>query len=110
MGISDPSLQVDHADRDKKNNRRNNLRPCTLSQNQSNKLVHRNNKSGYKGVSLHSQSDKWRAIINHNKKKISLGLFFSKEEAAKAYDEAARRLQGEFARLNFPNEGENSAR
>lgn len=106
---------VDHADRNGLNNQRSNLRECTASQNAQNKRKPRwrMGSSKFKGVSFHSRNKSWRARItlqdifgqNFNR---SLGCFSTEEEAAEAYDEAARRYFGEFAALNLPKEGERS--
>jgi hypothetical protein len=91
---------VDHKDGDGLNNRRSNLRPANQAQNSANRRVSSNNKSGFKGVSWHRKSRKWRAIIYSSGKQIHLGFFKSSREAADAYDEAARIHFGQFAKLN----------
>lgn len=91
-------LDVDHENRDGLDCRRSNLRPATPSENSMNTAVRRDNKSGFKGVGWHSKQKKWIASIRVNYKLIHLGSFDSPEEAAKAREEAARRLHGEFAR------------
>lgn len=58
-------------------------------------------KSVYKGVFWKTQQKRWRAQIQVNGKKIYLGNFVNKEEAAKAYDEASIKYFGEFARTNY---------
>jgi hypothetical protein len=58
------------------------------------------NSSTYKGVS--KCQGKWRTCITINKERTYLGRFDSQIEAAKAYDEAARKYHGEFPELNFP--------
>ena len=93
-------LQIDHKDQNPLNNRKNNLRKCTNAQNSRNSKIPKNNKSGYKGVSWHKASCKWRAQIGYNYKCIPLGLYHCKDEAAKAYNEAAIKYFGEFASLN----------
>lgn len=100
-------VQVDHINGDTLDNRRCNLRLCSHAENQHNK----NSQAGtskYKGVYLYKRDKKWRAMIAKNKKNIHLGYFNDEIQAAHAYDEAARQLFGEFARLNFPNPGEQS--
>jgi HNH endonuclease/AP2 domain len=93
---------VEHKDLNKKNNRINNLRPSTRSQNSANKLLQCNSTSGYKGVSEVVASGKWRAYAKKDGRQIYLGMFATKEEAARAYDKKVLELFGEFARLNFP--------
>lgn len=93
---------VDHKDRSGFNNRRKNLRPATTGQNKRNSDSYRNSSSEYKGVHWNKQSKKWHAQIMREGKNYYLGLFTSEEDAARAYDAAARRLHGEFGRLNFP--------
>lgn len=101
LGCS-PDKQVDHINGDITINCRSNLRICTRQQNGQNRKKPSTNKSGYKGVSWHKNSGKWRARITTNNKWISMGSFVNREDAAMAYDFAAIYFFGEFARLNFP--------
>jgi hypothetical protein len=97
----------DHRNRNGLDNRRSNLRPATHQQNMCNVAPNRNAKSKYKGVSLHNPRQVWRARIQVNHKEIMLGIFHSEQEAALAYDNAARQYHGEFAWLNaqhFPDD------
>lgn len=95
-------MQVDHIDRDGLNNQRNNMRLCTHAQNQRNRRTQANF-SGYKGVNWNNKSKKWQVYISVNDKAVFLGSFFCPIKAAVAYDKAAIRYSGEFARLNFPH-------
>ena len=92
---------VDHVNQNGLDNRRENIRLCSKSQNGMNRGKQKNNISGYKGVSWHKKNKKWHAYININTKRIFLGLFDSKISAAKTYDKAAKKYFGEFACLNF---------
>jgi hypothetical protein len=93
--------EVDHIDRNGLNNQRSNLRLCTKSQNQHNANMRSDNTSGFKGVSRAKGARSWQARIRVDGKLIHLGSFSEKSEAAKAYDEVARKYFGEFARTNF---------
>lgn len=95
MEISDKKLEVDHKNRNKLDNRRENLRVATKTQNSANKPAEKRNKVGLKGVRLNH--GKYEATI-WDKKSIYLGSFNFKEEAHNAYKEAAIKLFGEFAR------------
>lgn len=92
-------LQVDHLNRNGLDNRRENLRWCTHAQNQANRSLYKRNTSGYKGVSFHKPCQKWRAYIGRTPQQY-LGVFHTKEDAARAYNAAAKELYGEFACLN----------
>src|SRR6267154_392225 len=92
-----PDEEGDHKNHDTLDNRRDNFRKCTQQQNKCNKRKARNNTSGFKGVVFRKSSRKWRAYISCNKIRIWLGSFDSAECASKAYDEAAKRLHGQFA-------------
>jgi hypothetical protein len=96
MGVG-PGQRVDHRDGDGLNNRRSNLRLVTSGLNQANRRVVLS-KSGYKGVT--QRAGRWRAYITVGGKFQSLGAFATPEEAARAYDAAARELFGEFACTN----------
>lgn len=105
-----PAVSIDHVDRDGLNNRRRNLRLAGPAMNRGNSIVQRRNTSGYKGVSFSKRRRCWRADIGVYYRKISLGTFASAEDAARAYDVAARKYFGDYARLNYPSSSERSAR
>lgn len=104
---------VDHINGDPLDNRKSNLRICTMTENSRNgkKGTHKKRKctSQYKGATLattnHPKYGKyqyWRSQIVCDGEVIYLGQFKTEEEAAQAYDFAAKEYFGEFARLNFP--------
>lgn len=93
--------QVDHINGDKLDNRRSNLRIVTPQQNIMNRPVESGTESGYKGVTRENKDgNTWRARIYVKGKRIHLGTFGTKEEAAQCYNEAAIMHFGEFAWLN----------
>lgn len=95
-------IRTDHINEDRLDNRRENLREVTVSQNAWNRGPQANNTSGYKGVYLRKGDGRWLAEIRANRVRHSLGSHATALGAALAYDEAALRLHGEYARLNFP--------
>jgi hypothetical protein len=88
---------VDHIDGNRQNNRAENLRWATYSENCMNTKIARNNTSGYKGVGFDKKANKWKATIIHNKKTINLGSYSTKEEALIARLNAVEKFFGEFA-------------
>ena len=94
-------METDHINGDRLDNRRENLRVCKRSENSKNQKKRADNISGYKGVSWSKPNRKWRATIMMDYKTVHLGYFDDKQVAARAYDEAACKLYGEFARTNF---------
>jgi len=97
-------LHTDHINGDRLDNRRVNLRVCTQAENNCNRLKRADNTSGFKGVYRHSDRNKprpWVAKIHGNRRYVHVGCYATPEEAARAYDEAALKLHGEFAQLNF---------
>lgn len=99
----DKSQVVDHINGDTLDNRRSNLRVCTNQENSRSraKRLQKNNTSGFTGVVASSVFGKWGARIKVNGKAIHLGTFETKEDAAKAYDKAAKKFHGEYATLNY---------
>jgi len=91
---------VDHINGNSLDNRKANLRICRQGENARNAAKRSHNKSGFKGVWWHPQSQMWRAVVRVNGKNNHIGLFKGKEDAARAYDQAAVKLHGEFARTN----------
>ena len=92
---------VDHIYHDTLDNREFHIRVCTRSQNNMNQRVREDNTSNYKGVNFHNQTNKWRARIQIEGRRKSLGTFTCKHEAARAYNLAARMYHGEFAYTNI---------
>lgn len=106
LGIP-PGILVDHWDHNGLNNQRINLRTANRPGNSQNRLNQKDTTTGYKGVTIdeHRRQRKiYRARITAEGRQIFLGGHATPEEAARVYDEAARRFHGEFACLNFPRE------
>lgn len=102
-------LSIDHINGNGLDNRQINLRACTHQQNRMNSKVADFEKSSiYKGVYWKDRAKPWVAQIRVNYKRIYLGHHTLEIDAAKAYDIAALKYFGEFARLNFPK-GESNA-
>lgn len=93
-----PGMDVDHINRDKLDNRPENLRLATTAQNRANIGKQRNNSTGYKGVFL--DKGKFRAKIKSNGTQRFLGSYGTAEAAAAAYDNAALAAFGEYAMTN----------
>lgn len=91
---------VDHINRDKLDNRRQNLRACSLSENSRNSGISINNTSGFKGVTP-TPKGRWRARIWMDRKEIHIGTYDTPEAAQKAYDAKALELHGRFASPNI---------
>lgn len=87
---------IDHQDNNAFNNQRENLRIATRSQSQANRDKPSNNTSGYKGVSKH-HSGRWQARLRNR----VIGIYNTKEEAAKAYNTSALNYYKDFSRLNI---------
>jgi tRNA U34 2-thiouridine synthase MnmA/TrmU len=96
------NLICDHINRNGLDNRKENLRLATKTQNLMNSKKRKNTSSKYKGVSLYKRYNKWESKISVNKKLIHIGLFNYEVDAARAYDMMAKIHFGEFANLNFP--------
>jgi len=92
--------QVDHINGNGLDNRKLNLRNCLDFQNCQNAKVQRKSNSGYKGVSWDKSKKRYRARIKAGDKHLILGYFIDKHLAAEAYNQAAIKYFGEFARLN----------
>lgn len=106
LGVNDPSIFVDHINRDGLDNRKANLRLCTRSQNNQNVRHRKGCSSQFKGVHFLTAENVWAAEISANKKRIRLGRFRSEVDAARAYNDAAIEIHGDFAVLNDLDGGE----
>jgi hypothetical protein len=95
-----PSSRIDHQNHNSIDNRRSNLRLATHQQNARNRGPTKANTSGYKGVHLRRDTNRYQAFIKVEGKRLTLGCFKIAEEAAKAYNKAALKYHGEFAYLN----------
>jgi hypothetical protein len=100
-------FETDHVNRCPWDNRKENLRICTRAQNKRNQVFDKSRTSSrYKGVKFVRRDFElrkpWAASIMCDYRIKNLGYFATEEDAARAYDEAARRLHGPFAYLNFP--------
>jgi hypothetical protein len=102
-----PGEIVDHINADGLDCRKANMRRADRRINAINRRKVRGAASRYKGVSFIAKTGRWRAMIGKGVGHI--GVFDVEEDAARAYDEAARAKYGPLARLNFPREGEQAA-
>lgn len=108
LGLDDPETFCDHINHNRLDNRKENLRVCSCSENGANRLTGRNSGSGFKGVTFiknYSNRNKpWRAFLMVRGRGLTIGYFATKEQAAVAYNEAAKQHFGEFAKLNVTEE------
>lgn len=95
-----PEQQIDHRNNDRSDNRFSNLRKAAERQNKKSLKMHRDGTSGVKGVTWHKKAGKWMAQIQSDGKHVYLGLHDSIDEAKEAYNEASKRLHGEFSKPN----------
>lgn len=96
-----PGEEVDHINRNPLDNRRDNLRIVASAPNKWNRaILSKHNTSGYAGVTWDRNRQKWAAYISHENKKVGLGRFQNKHDAARAYNRACIRYRGPFAVLN----------
>ena len=102
-----PDVRVDHKNGNTLDCRRENLRPATQRQNTGN--IKKRGKGQYKGIQRNGSGWSARIRCPDTGKRLHVGQFKTAEEAARAYDDAARRIHGEFACVNFPREGERGA-
>lgn len=99
IAITPSGLETDHKNGNTLDNRRENLRLATGIQNQRNSKKHSGGRSQFKGVS--AERKRWRARLTLEGGTVNLGIFTVEREAALAYDAAARKYFGDFARTNY---------
>lgn len=95
-----PTESLDHIDCNKINNAIANLRPASTAENLRNRGKNRNNKSGYKGVCFDRRDQRWRATIRVDRKLKHIGYFKDPADAHRAYEAAAAKYHGQFARIS----------
>ena len=100
----DESLCVDHINHNKLDNRRVNLRTCTISQNQMNRQPSKGKSSKYKGVSYDKRRKCWAVGFEKDNQRYFVGRFQEEDEAAIAYNKAVLKIHGDFALLNAVDE------
>ena len=99
--MDDPAgKEVDHINGNRLDNRRSNLRICTKAENRRNLGLRSTNSTGFKGVCFRKDIKKYQAQITVNSKSVYLGYYPTAQQAAHAYNDAAVKYYGEFARLN----------
>lgn len=99
-----PGVMIDHINGNSLDNRKCNLRAATNSQNMANQPKQKRNLCRFKGICVDKKNGGWRAQISINGETKNLGHFLDDESAARAYNDAARKQFGEYARLNeFPD-------
>lgn len=103
LGLDGPEI-TDHRDGNGLNNTRKNIRPATYAENANNRRLRVTNRSGYKGVTKAYRGKRWQVAITSKGVRYHIGYFPDPISGARAYDEKAREIHGEFARLNFPEE------
>ena len=103
-----PPYPVDHRSGDGLDNRRENLREATQSQNLANREAR--GLSEFIGVWRDHHKQRWVAQVTKDRKRVFQSYSYDEETAARLRDEAARRIFGQFATFNFPREGERPAR
>jgi len=91
---------IDHIDGNKLNNQKSNLRPASFSENNFNLPKRKGTSSKYKGVYWYKAYKMWSVMLQKHRKRYFVGYFRDEDEAGKAYNEKAKELFGEFARLN----------
>jgi len=104
-----PKDMLDHINGIRNDNKIENLRAATPKENDRNRKSYKECSSKYKGVSWDKRCQKWRSYIKFNLRQKHLGIYTSEEEAARAYDKAARECFGDYACLNFPDQHEQGA-
>lgn len=92
--------EIDHINGNTLDNRKINLRLCSRNQNGYNKVYYKNNKTGAKGVKFTKDGKSFEVTITINGKNTYIGTYKNLNLAARAYDEAAKKYHGEFAKLN----------
>lgn len=100
MHAINEGMDVDHIDGNRLNNCWTNLRYADARQNAMNRGLYRTNTSGKKGVYWSKSKNKWESAIRCKGKRYHLGVFSDIDDAARAYNEAALKHFGEYARLN----------
>lgn len=96
----DGRKEVDHINNDRLDNRKSNLRLATRAENARNVSRGKSNTSGYKGVHHIKGLNSYRAVIWVDNKRIHLGYFKDIKDAAQAYNEAAEKYHGDYAKRN----------